>query len=330
MTPEPEFRTLHRAEAEATLAEARAGLAAPEARISPKWFYDTQGSRLFEAITELAEYETTRTEAALLRREQAGIAAAVRERLGTGLALVEPGAGNAEKAASLFDALQVRRYVAIDISVEFLRGALAGLQARHPGVRMAGLGLDFARGLELPPGWACGPALVFYPGSSIGNFTPDEARHWLRQLHRLSQGGALLIGVDLAKPAPRLQAAYDDALGLTAAFNLNALRHLNRMLGSDFDVRQWQHLVRVEPAAAAVPACVRMFLRAREALSVRWPGGERRFEAGECIHTEDAFKWERHDFEALLRDAGFVTVQRWTDEAAAYALLLAGAVEVVR
>jgi dimethylhistidine N-methyltransferase len=166
-----------------------------------------------------------------------------------------------------------------------------------------------------------GPALVFYPGSSIGNFSPPEALRLLRQMHAQAAGGALLIGVDLDKDTAVLEAAYDDALGVTAAFNLNALRHVNRLAGTDFDLRDWQHQAHYHRAAGRIE----MHLRARRALAVRWPGGQRNFAEGERIHTENSYKWQRDSFEALLRDAGFRRVHSWTDPKHWFAVMLAEA-----
>ena len=282
-----------------------AGLMQPAAAVSPKFFYDRLGSALFTAITELPEYYPTRTESAIFAGHEAAIAAA----LPPALTLVDLGAGDGAKAARLFTALQTRRYVAIDISEDYLRQALAALQKRFPALPMVGVGLDFARELALPAGLLDGPALVFYPGSSIGNFNPVDAQRLLRQAHALSQGGALLIGADLHKPKPVLEAAYDDALGVTAAFNLNLLRHLNVLLGSDFNVADWRHVALYDEAASRVE----MHLRARRDLAVRWPGGGRDFSAGEGIHTENSYKWTTAGFEALLRDAGWRDVRHWTD-----------------
>ena len=163
--------------------------------------------------------------------------------------------------------------------------------------------------------------MLFFPGSSISNFTPAQALEFLRRLRARAEGGALLIGVDLVKPTAALEAAYDDALGVTAAFNLNLLKHLNRLLGADFDVRQWQHVALFDAAASRIE----MHLQARQALTVRWRGGERRFAAGERIHTENSYKWTPEAFEALLRDAGFTPRRRWTDEGGGFALFLAEA-----
>ena len=290
-------------------AELAAGLLQPAARIAPKFFYDELGSSLFAAITQLDEYYPTRTEAAIFAAQRAAIAQVLHARLPPGFAMLDLGAGDGAKAASLFDALQPGRYVAVDISEPYLRSALAALQQRFPALPMTGVGLDFAAQLQLPRGLLDGPALVFYPGSSIGNFAPEDAWRLLAQARAASQGGALLIGADLLKPAPVLQAAYDDALGVTAAFNLNALRHANRLLGSDFDVADWQHRALVNLAAGRVE----MHLEARRALSVRWPGAQRAFAAGERIHTENSHKWAPEAFEALLRDAGWRDVQRHVD-----------------
>jgi dimethylhistidine N-methyltransferase len=302
-------------------AEARAGLMQSAAAVSPKFFYDSLGSHLFDAITELDEYYPTRTEAAIFATHQAAMAAAVHQRLGTGLTLVDLGAGNCAKAASLFGSLQPAHYVALDISVDFLRGAVNALQSQHPLVRMTGVGLDFSSQLVLPPDVLNGPALLFYPGSSIGNFNPGQALELLRQAHTLSAGGALLIGVDLAKSAAVLEPAYDDALGVTAAFNLNLLRHLNRLIGSDFKPQQWQHVALYNQVAGRIE----MHLQARQAQTVRFEGGQRSFATGERIHTENSYKWLRSDFEALLRDAGFAGVQTWTDPQGWYAVMLAHA-----
>jgi dimethylhistidine N-methyltransferase len=209
--------------------ELASGLLQPQPMIAPKFLYDALGSKLFEAITELDEYYPTRTEASILARHRDAIAQAC----GSGHTLVDLGAGNCAKAAGLFDALRPSRYVAVDISVDFLRSALQALQARYPQLPMTGVGIDFSTALALPPQAGSGTRLMFYPGSSIGNFAPEAAESFLRRVRAAAPGGALLTGVYLIKPAAALQRAYDDALGVTAAFNLNLLRHVNRLLGSD-------------------------------------------------------------------------------------------------
>ncbi len=300
----------------ALAAEAAGGLAGAAAAVSPKFLYDALGSRLFDAITELDEYYPTRTEAGIFASQGAAIADAALSCSGPAPVLVDLGAGSCAKAASLFPALAPRRYVAIDISVDFLRQALEGLQREHPAMDLVGVGQDFSARLALPPQLARmvdGSTIVFYPGSSIGNFAPADALRLLREARALARlgsgGGGLLIGADLVKDPRLLEEAYDDALGVTAAFNLNLLRRLNRLLGADFDLRQWRHVARFDTQHSRIE----MHLEARVPLVVRWPGGERRFAAGERIHTENSYKWQTGAFESLLREAGFDAVRRFTD-----------------
>ena len=283
----------------------RSGLLARAASIAPKYFYDRLGSHLFEAITELDEYYPTRTERSILD----ACAAALAQATGTGTTLIDLGAGNCAKATRLFPLLEPQRYVAVDISVDFLRDALRRVQREHPQTEVVGLGLDFSRSLALPADVLQGRPLFFYPGSSIGNFTPDEALAFLRRIRDHATGGGLVIGVDRVKPAPILEAAYDDALGVTAAFNLNVLRHLNRLIESDFEPRDWRHVARFDAGHSRIE----MHLEARRDLEVRWPGAARPFAAGERIHTENSYKYTPAAFEALLREAGFGTPTRWSD-----------------
>jgi dimethylhistidine N-methyltransferase len=302
--------------------DALEGLLQPQAEIAPKFFYDGLGSRLFDAITELEAYYLTRTEAAIFDDHAAAMARAVHAVTGPHPALVDLGAGNCAKAARLFGVMAPRAYVAVDISVDYLQQALRALQREHPALDISGVGMDFSARLDLPhdlPGVGEGPRLLFYPGSSIGNFSPQQALALLGDMHRCAQGGALLIGVDLLKSPQVLQAAYDDDLGVTAAFNLNALRHLNARLGSDFRVRQWQHVALFNEAASRIE----MHLQAREALVVTWPGGQRAFRAGERMHTENSYKWTPAQFMQLLRDAGFTRVQDWRDPQDAFGVFLA-------
>ena len=311
----PRFVQLHDAHSADPRAELSAGLLTAAAAIAPKYFYDALGSRLFDAITELPEYYPTRTEAHILRSHAAEIAATV----GSGRTLVDLGAGNCEKAGRLFSTLRPSRYVAVDISVEFLRQALACLQREHAAMDMVGVGVDFSQSLQLPSEAGDGPRTLFYPGSSIGNFTPQEAQAFLQRAQAASLGGNLLIGVDLVKAKAVLDAAYDDALGVTAAFNLNTLAHVNRLLGSDFALRQWRHVAFFDEAASRIE----MHLEARQALTVRWPGGERAFKAGERIHTENSCKYTVENFDALLRRAGYAHTRCWTDQQGWFAVFAA-------
>jgi L-histidine N-alpha-methyltransferase len=306
-------------DAAALAAEAADGLLARPAAVAPKFFYDDLGSRLFSAITALPEYYPTRTEAAILAAHAAAMAAAARERCGSAPTMVDLGAGNCEKARSLFATFHPSRYVAVDISADYLRDVLACLHREMPAIDMVGVGADFSSRLELPAHLLSGPSLLFYPGSSIGNFEPAAALRFVRDARRASQGGALLIGVDLIKPVEVLEPAYDDALGVTAAFNLNVLAHLNRLIGSDFDVAHWRHVAFFDRTHSRIE----MHLEARRATAVHWPGAQRRFDAGERILTEYSYKWERERFARLLREAGFDSVQTWTDDRNWFAVMLA-------
>lgn len=299
----------------ATRAAIFAGFSASTAAVSPKYFYDALGSRLFSAITELPEYYPTRTEATIFARYQGEMAAD----LVPVTTLVDLGAGNCEKAASLFAALHVQRYVAVDISVSYLQDSLACLQRKHPTMEMLGIGFDFSQSLNLPAEVGSGPRTMFYPGSSIGNFTPAEALHFLQQVHAASAGGALLIGVDLVKPTVILERAYDDPLGVTAAFNRNLLRHLNALVGSDFVIEDWRHVAFFNVSASRIE----MHLEAVRPTVVHWAEGERVFSAGERIHTENSYKWQPDDFAELLHAAGFCRVDSWTDDAGWFAVFRA-------
>ena len=298
--------------------ELAASLLEPAAWISPKFLYDALGSKLFEAICELPEYYPTRTEASIFARHGGDMARAA----GRGTTLIDLGAGNCAKAAALFPLLQPAEYVAVDISADFVTDALTRLQQRFPQIAMTALGLDFSSELPLPASVRAEQRLFFYPGSSIGNFTPAEALAFLQRAHAAcGADGAILIGVDLEKDHAVLDAAYDDALGVTGAFNLNILRHANSLLHADFDVRQWRHEGFYNP----VERRIEMHLTARCKQTVRWPGGSRSFDEGERIHTENSYKYARADAVALLARAGFGDAQVWTDPDGWFAVIYATA-----
>ncbi len=307
------FIQLHAHNGLAVRAELQAGLSAPQAHTSPKYLYDALGSKLFEAICALPEYYPTRTEAAIFDTFGAQIAASV----GSGCTLIDLGAGNCAKAARLFPSLRPAQYVPVDISIDFLRDTVASLQQRFLEVDMLGVGMDFSESLDLPAAVSSERRLFFYPGSSIGNYTPGQALAYLQRIRAACGGddsarrgeGGLLIGVDLVKDHALLDAAYDDALGVTAAFNLSMLRHLNLLLDADFDVRQWQH----RGFFNAAESRVEMHLEARLPVTVTWPGGSRAFAQGERIHTESSYKYTRQGFASLLERAGFEVRHCWTD-----------------
>ena len=317
-TKSPRFLQTRIADSIADQAAARDALLATPPTIAPKFFYDKLGSQLFEAITKLPEYYPTRTETAIFEAHATSMAGAA----GSGMTLIDLGAGNCAKAASLFPLLEPKRYVAVDISVEFLRESLRSVQREHPQVEIAGLGQDFSTALDIPAEFVADARPVFfYPGSSIGNFTPTEALAFLRRVRGRAAGGGLLIGVDLIKPRDVLEAAYDDALGVTAAFNLNALRHLNGVIGSDFEPRQWRHVAWFNEAESRIE----MHVEARATVTVAWPGGQRRFAAGERIHTENSCKYTVERFAALLEEAGFSAPLHWSDANRWFAVFWAAA-----
>ena len=314
----PRFIQQHQADSVTDRVQAISALLGETASASPKHFYDKLGSHLFEAITELPEYYPTRTEAAIFAQHGAQMA----QHIGAGATLLDLGAGNCVKAERLFRLLVPKHYIAIDISADFLHEALRRVQREHPQLEVTGLGLDFSASLDLPHGLiGDGAPVFFYPGSSIGNFTPAEAVAFLKGVHAQAHGGGLLIGVDLVKPHDLLQAAYDDAIGVTAAFNRNVLRRLNALIGSDFDPAQWDHVGLYNAAQSRVE----MHLQARHALTVAWPGGQRGFAGGARLHTENSYKYTLAGFGALLQEAGFAPPVHWTDEQGWFAVFWAPA-----
>ena len=290
--------------------ELLAGLTAAEAAISPKYFYDALGSKLFEAICALPEYYPTRTEAAIFAAHQQAMAQAI----GKGCTLIDLGAGNCAKAAALFEALQPQQYVPVDISTDFLHQSVAGLQERFPQLPMLPLGMDFSATLALPETVRQQRRLFFYPGSSLGNFDPRQALDFLRRVRAAlppgASDGGILIGLDLVKDARVLEAAYDDAIGVTAAFNLNLLNHVNGLIGADFSPRDWRHVAFYNGRQQRIE----MHLEARRDLIVRWPGGRRTFHQGERIHTEYSHKFTEQDILGLLEEAGFGNCRLWFDQ----------------
>lgn len=287
------------------------GLGAPIAFVSPKYFYNALGSKLFEAITCVPEYYPTRTEAAIFSSHREAFASSLPHEA----ILIDLGAGNCKKGAALFDVIHPLHYVAMDISVDFLREALEGLQREHPDMTLSGVGLDFSNDLilpselELPPN---APKLFFYPGSSISNFTPEEALTFLKQVKALcdvTPGSGILIGVDLVKDKATLEAAYDDILGVTAAFNRNMLLNLNDIIGGNFNVNDWRHVALFNEEDLRIE----MHLEAVRAVEVLWDGGSRRFSEGERIHTENSYKWLESGFENVLKKAGFKETTAYMD-----------------
>ncbi|MFM9901667.1 MAG: L-histidine N(alpha)-methyltransferase [Polaromonas sp.] len=308
----PRFINLANASGQTHVAdELTAGLLAPEASISPKFFYNALGSKLFEAITALSEYYPTRTEGRIFEAIAQPLAAALHSAGLHAPCLIDLGAGNCAKAAALIPHLHPTQYVPVDISADFLQDAAQQIQGSFPALSILGVGMDFSNSLQLPDAVQPQERVFFYPGSSLGNFAPAEALQFLQRITDPHQGQAraLLIGIDLIKDTATLEAAYDDALGVTAAFNKNMLRHVNGLLGTDFDVRQWRHVALFNTAESRIE----MHLQASSDLVVQWAGNTRRFAAGERIHTESSYKYTVPSMTALLRQAGFSNVQHWTD-----------------
>ena len=300
-------------------AEVVAGLLAKPATVAPRYFYDELGCALYGAICRLPEYYPTRTEIALFREHRGEIAKAA----GDVRQFVDLGAGDCCKAQSWLPFVEPARYVAVDIAGEELRRSLDRMAPDFPQVEMVGVVADFHDGLPLDGVLDERAALFFYPGSSIGNFTPREAVRFLSSIHSQCAprpGSALLIGVDAKKDRAILDAAYDDSLGVTAAFNRNLLAHLNHRFGFDFLVEAFEHVAFYNDAEGRIE----MHLEASIEQAVRLGAGSvRRFARGERIHTENSYKYHAAEFEALLREAGFGRVQRWAAPGDAYFVFLA-------
>lgn len=294
------------------LAQVIAGLSAQPRQLAPKFFYDERGSQLFEAITQVPEYYPTRTEIALLRRHGREMARA----LGDGCLLFELGCGSDTKIRVLLDALRPKVYAPIDIAREALLAGAAAIARDHRALQVHAICADYSRPFALPE-LPAHPRAAFFPGSSIGNFDPPAARELLGHIRRwLGPNGKLLIGVDTKKSPDVLHAAYDDIQGVTAEFNRNLLVRINRELGADFEITQFEHAARYD----ARQGRVEMHLLARSAQRVTL--GEQHFDfaAGEGIHTENSYKFSVEEFRALAAQAGLVSVHTWQDDAGLFSL----------
>ncbi|MDP9397656.1 MAG: L-histidine N(alpha)-methyltransferase [Actinomycetota bacterium] len=299
-------------------ADVRTGLTTSPKELRPVWFYDARGSELFEEITRLPEYYPTRSERAILEAHADDIAR--RSRADT---LVELGSGSSDKTRLLLDALQragtLRRYVPVDVSVSALREAVSAISADYPDLVVHGVAGDFERHLDRVP--RGGRRLTAFLGGTIGNFAPAQRATFLRTLRAdLVDGDAVLLGTDLVKGADRLVPAYDDAAGVTAAFNKNVLAVLNSRLGADFDLDAFAHVALWDPEAE----WIEMRLRSLRDQQVELPalGLRVRFAAGEEMRTEISAKFRRETLAAELQDAGLALQGWWTDPAGDFALSL--------
>ncbi len=295
-------------QARAFKADVLEGLSRPRKALPSKWLYDEAGSDLFEQITALPEYYPTRTELALLEE----IVPAIAARIPQGAALVEFGSGSSRKTRLLLDAApQVAAYVPIDISEEALAPAAQAIAGAYPGLQVLPVRGDFTRATALPGAVADLPRIGFFPGSTIGNFTPADAARFLTQARRtLGERALLLLGVDLRKDPAVLEAAYDDAQGVTAAFDMNLLTRMNRELGADFPYAAFLH----QAVWNATESRVEMHLQSLEDCVVTVAGRKFAFRAGETIHTENSYKYDARAIEAIASNAGWRTVAAWTSE----------------
>lgn len=283
------------------------GLSQPQKRLSSKYFYDERGSKLFEQITDLPEYYPTRTEMALLRAHAAEFA----KLIGPHASLVEFGSGSSTKVRILLDALEApAAYVPIDISRDHLIESAKGLADAYPDLMVVPVAADYTQPLKLPDIPDEAVRIGFFPGSTIGNFSRAEAVEFLRTAAtELGTDNGLLIGVDLKKDPAILHAAYNDAAGVTAKFNLNILQHINRELGADFDLAGFTHDARWRPEEGRIE----MHLVSNRRQTVRVDGHKFEFTAGESIHSEDSHKYTIEEFHTLAAAAGWRAHRHWTD-----------------
>ncbi len=290
------------------------GLTQTRKRLPAKYFYDEAGSELFDRITRLREYYPTRTELGILRRHGKEMA----ERLGPDCLLVELGGGNLTKVRLLLDHLdRPAGYVPVDVSGAHLRRAAAALAREYPHLAVTPVCADFTRDFPLPPTRAARRA-VFFPGSTIGNFDPAEADDLLRRIARLvGPGGGLLLGIDLRKDPAVLEAAYNDRLGVTAAFNLNVLARINRELGADFDLTAFRHLAYYNLEQSRIE----MHLISTAHQEVRIGGEVIRFRKGENVHTENSYKYDLAEFARRAAGCGLHVEATWTDDRRYFAVL---------
>lgn len=295
-------------EASSFRADVLHGLAAPRKVLPPKHFYDAEGSRLFEEICELPEYYPTRTEMAIMREHVPEIA----RLLGPDVELIELGSGASVKTRLLVEHGRPALYVPVEIADEALRSASARLAEHFPWLHICAVRADFSRPLRMPKftGVPVKLKVAYFPGSTIGNFMPEDAIALLRNIREMTgTGGRLLIGVDLKKDRRMLEAAYDDAAGVTAQFNLNLLARINRELGGDFQLQRFRHKAFYDERLGRIE----MHLESVYSQFVHVAGQRFDFRPGETIHTENSYKYSVPEFQALARRARYEPQHVWTD-----------------
>jgi dimethylhistidine N-methyltransferase len=298
-------------------ADALLGLGLTPKRLAPKYFYDRVGSELFDAICELPEYYVTRAETSIMRARVHEIVAS----WGPRVRVVEPGAGSGTKTRLVLEALGPERcveYVPVDISREHLAHAASQLRADFPWLRVTPVAADFALDLPIGAGNDGARTVVYFPGSTIGNFEPPEAERLLARFRRAAgTGGVVVLGVDLKKDPALLHAAYNDAQGVTAAFNRNVLARMNRELGASFDVHAFAHYAFYDPRHGRIE----MHLVSKRRQEVSVSGRTFRFAEGESIHTECSYKYDLPAAERLARAAGLNLLDAWLDDERRFAVL---------
>lgn len=297
-----------------------AGLSKPQKAIPPKYFYDERGSELFDAICDLREYYPTRTETALLARTMPRLSEALRDVRH----LIEYGSGSSKKTALVLDSLRsLESYVPVDISAEYLLSVADRLCSQYPNLRIAPLVGDFTQKIALPSTTAKGKKAGFFPGSTIGNLSADDRREFLaRARNQLGNDAFFVLGADLVKDRSVLRAAYNDAAGVTALFNLNLLRRINRELGADFNESAFRHQAVWSEEHSRIE--MHLFSKARQTV---WLDGNRfEFRDGESIHTENSHKFTTASLNELAETSGWRVSQMWIDEELPFAIALLAAV----
>lgn len=291
------------------------GLSAMPRAIPAKFLYDSRGSALFDAICELPEYYLTRTETEILRQCAGEIASLA----GPGCALIEYGSGSSVKSRLLIEAMRdLEAYVPVDISRQHLDATAARLRRDYPGLRVEPVSADYMTLARLPVDLGGARRIGFFPGSTIGNLTPEEARAFLRRARSLlGESGAMVLGADLKKDPRRLHDAYNDAAGVTAQFTLNLLRRMNRELDANFDLSAFAHEAFYNP----VEGRIEIYFRSLRPQTVTVAGRSFAFAEGERVHTEYSYKYDDAGIEQLARSAGFTIARTWTDPARLFAVV---------
>jgi len=291
------------------------GLARAPKAIAAKYLYDQRGSELFELITQLPEYYLTRTEIQILRTYAADIV----QEVGSGRQLIEFGSGSSAKTRLLLESLRPAVYVPVDISRQRLAASVASLHQQFEWLQIVPVSADYCRPLRLPAAVTAGPRTVFFPGSSIGNFEPRDAVEFLRVARGVAGAdGQLLIGIDLKKDPETIERAYDDAQGVTAAFSLNALQHMNDIVDADFDLTSFRHHARYNRDFGRVE----IHLVSKRDQTVHVSGQRIRVHDAEMIHIENCYKYDPQEFDVLAGQGGFTRRAEWLDPQRRFAVLL--------